>query len=191
MDISLGKLQEMVGDRDRWSRWHATVQGVSKSNTTGWLNNNSSIWRDCSIHLLVDTWVFSSVRIVSIVLLWIFACKSLCGDKFSFVLGSYIGVELVDAYSKLMGFPSGTVIKNPAANAGNMRDTDLLPGLDQRVMPKESNIDAWNRALKAGARGRPWGMGWGGRREGSSGWGTHVTTMADSCQCMAKTTTIL
>ena len=29
--------------------------------------------------------------------------------------------------------------------------------------------------------------GWGGRREGGSGWGTH----ANSCQCMAKTTTIL
>ena len=165
-------------------------RGRTESDTTGWLNNNS-IWRDCSIHLLVETWVFSNVRIVSIVLLWIFSCKSLCGGKFSFVLGSYIEVELVDAYSKLMGFPSGTVIKNPAANVGNMRDTDLLPGSDQRVMPKELNIDAWHRALKAGAWGQPWGMGWGGRREGSSGWGTHVTTMADSCQCMAKTTTIL
>ena len=30
------------------------------------------------------------------------------------------------------------------------------------------------QALRAGALGWPWGMGWGGRREGVSGWGTHV-----------------
>ena len=30
------------------------------------------------------------------------------------------------------------------------------------------------RVLRAGALGRPRGMGWGGRREGGSGWGTHV-----------------
>ena len=30
------------------------------------------------------------------------------------------------------------------------------------------------RVLRAGALGRPRGMGWGGRREGRSGWGTHV-----------------
>ena len=28
--------------------------------------------------------------------------------------------------------------------------------------------------LRAGALGRPRGMGWGGRQEGGSGWGTHV-----------------
>ena len=32
----------------------------------------------------------------------------------------------------------------------------------------------FSRALKAGALGQPWGMGWGGRSEGRSGWGTHV-----------------
>ena len=30
------------------------------------------------------------------------------------------------------------------------------------------------QVLKAGALGRPRGMGWRGRREGGSGWGTHV-----------------
>ena len=30
------------------------------------------------------------------------------------------------------------------------------------------------QVLKAGALGRPRGMGWGGRREGGSGWGTRV-----------------
>ena len=30
------------------------------------------------------------------------------------------------------------------------------------------------QVLRAGALGRPRGMGWGGRREEGSGWGTHV-----------------
>ena len=30
------------------------------------------------------------------------------------------------------------------------------------------------QVLRAGALGRPRGMGWGGRREEESGWGTHV-----------------
>ena len=30
------------------------------------------------------------------------------------------------------------------------------------------------QVLRAGALGRPRGMGWGGRQEGGSGWGTHV-----------------
>ena len=30
------------------------------------------------------------------------------------------------------------------------------------------------QVLGAGALGRPRGMGWGGRQEGGSGWGTHV-----------------
>ena len=30
------------------------------------------------------------------------------------------------------------------------------------------------QVLRAGALGRPRGMGWGGKWEGGSGWGTHV-----------------
>ena len=30
------------------------------------------------------------------------------------------------------------------------------------------------QVLRAGALGRPKGMGWGGRREGGWGWGTHI-----------------
>ena len=35
-------------------------------------------------------------------------------------------------------------------------------------------VNAWDRVLRVGALGWPWGMGWGGRWEGDSGWGTHV-----------------
>ena len=33
------------------------------------------------------------------------------------------------------------------------------------------------QVLRAGALGRPRGMGWGGRQEGGSGWGTHVNPL--------------
>ena len=38
----------------------------------------------------------------------------------------------------------------------------------------QSRFNAWGRVLRAGALGWPWGMGWGGRWEGGSGWGTRV-----------------
>ena len=44
---------------------------------------------------------------------------------------------------------------------------------------------------KAGALGQPRGMGWGGRCEVGSEWGDTCTLVADSYQCMAKTSTIL
>ena len=39
---------------------------------------------------------------------------------------------------------------------------------------RQSTFDAWDRVFRAGALKYPWGMGWGGRWEGGSGWGTHV-----------------
>ena len=41
-------------------------------------------------------------------------------------------------------------------------------------MSCQSRFDARYWMLGAGALGRPRGMVWGGRREESSGWGTHV-----------------
>ena len=41
-------------------------------------------------------------------------------------------------------------------------------------MNGQSMFDAWYRVLGAGALGWPRGMGWGGRFEGGSRWGTHV-----------------
>ena len=40
-DISLINLQDMVKDREAW---HTAVHEVAKSDTTGWLNNNSVLW---------------------------------------------------------------------------------------------------------------------------------------------------
>ena len=54
----------------------------------------------------------------------------------------------------------------------------------ERTASKHVYYLGWNRSpaqvgcmrqvLGPGALGRPRGMGWGGRREGGSGWGTHV-----------------
>ena len=45
------------------------------------------------------------------------------------------------------------------------------------------------QALGPGALGRPRGIGWRGRWEGVSGWGTHVNPWL-FLQCMTKSTTI-
>ena len=57
-------------------------------------------------------------------------------------------------------------------------------GWSERTVLKHVYYQVWNRSpaqvgcmrqvLGAGAVGWPRGMGWGGRREGGLGWGTHV-----------------
>ena len=57
-------------------------------------------------------------------------------------------------------------------------------GWSERIALKQVYYQGWNRppaqvgcmrqVLRAGALGRPRGMGWRGRWEGGSGWGTHV-----------------
>ena len=57
-------------------------------------------------------------------------------------------------------------------------------GWSDRIALKHVYYQVWSRlpaqvgcmrqVLGAGALGRPRGMGWGGRWEGGSGWGTHV-----------------
>ena len=45
----------------------------------------------------------------------------------------------------------------------------IICGID-----RQSRFDAWGRGLRTGALGWSCGLGWGGRWEGESGWGTHV-----------------
>ena len=44
--------------------------------------------------------------------------------------------------------------------------------LDVHMLPAQ--VECMRQVLRAGALGRPRGMGWGGRWEGGSEWGTHV-----------------
>ena len=66
-------------------------------------------------------------------------------------------------------------------------ETCILPYVKQMTQCK---FNVWNRVLKVGALENP--AGWGGEGWGEgSGWGATCAPMADSCQCMAKTITIL
>ena len=52
----------------------------------------------------------------------------------------------------------------------NSRTTSIL----SRVNRSPAQVGCMRQVLRGGALGRPRGMGWGGRREGVSGRGTHV-----------------
>ena len=66
---------------------------------------------------------------------------------------------------------------------------------------KEQYYQEWNRlpaqvgcmrwVLRTGALGRPKGMGWRGRWEGGSGWGTHVNPWLIHVNVWQKTITML
>ena len=74
-------------------------------------------------------------------------------------------------------------------------------GCFKRTASKHVYYLGWNRSpvqvgcmrqvLGPGALGRPRGIRRRGRWEGGIGMGNTCKTMADSCQCMTKTTTIL
>ena len=74
-------------------------------------------------------------------------------------------------------------------------------GCFKRTASKHVYYLGWNRSpaqvgcmrqmLRPGALGRPRGIGRRGRWEGGLGWGNTCKTMADHCQYMTETTTIL
>ena len=57
-------------------------------------------------------------------------------------------------------------------------------GCSEKIALKQVYYQGWNwspaqvgcmrQVIRASALGRPRGMGWGGRREGGLGWGTHI-----------------
>ena len=59
-------------------------------------------------------------------------------------------------------------------------------------MVKQICSSGWmhETSARGGALGRPGGIRWRGRREGGIGMGNTCNSMADSCQCMTKPTTI-
>ena len=76
--------------------WWAAVHGVTESDVTEWLSTQYSIvWYTIfylSIHPLMDTWVSIFLWIT---LLKISMFRFLCGCVFAFLLGMYLGMELL------------------------------------------------------------------------------------------------
>ena len=55
-----------------------------------------------------------------------------------------------------MGFPGGSVVKNPPANAGDSLDRDLIPALGRCLeegMATQSSILAWRLSWTEGPGG--------------------------------------
>ena len=57
---------------------------------------------------------------------------------------------------------------------GMFRENSIETCILSRVKQITSPVGCMRQVLGAGALGRPRGIEWRGRREGGSGWGTHV-----------------
>ena len=57
---------------------------------------------------------------------------------------------------------------------GMFRENSIETSILSRVKESPVQVGCMRQVLRYGALGRPRGMGWRGRREGGSGWGTHV-----------------
>ena len=55
-----------------------------------------------------------------------------------------------------------------------LRENSIETSILSRVKLSPAQVGCMRQVLRAGARGRPRGMGWRGRREGGLEWRTHV-----------------
>ena len=65
-------------------------------------------------------------------------------------------------------------VKLPISRVGCSERIALKQVYYQGLNRSQAQVGCMRQVLRAGALGRPRGMGWGRRREGGSGWGTHV-----------------
>ena len=73
---------------------------------------------------------------------------------------------------------------------GMFRENSFKTCILSRVKQITSQLGCMSQMFGDGTLGRPRGMGWGRRYWKWIGMGNTCKSMADSCQCMAKTTTI-
>jgi len=81
------------------------------------------------------------------------------------------------------GLTGGASGKEPAWQFRRHKKRRLDP-LMEKI--RQSRFDAWYKVLGSDALGWPRGMGWGGRWEGGSGWGTHVHSWRIQVNPVAK-----
>ena len=74
---------------------------------------------------------------------------------------------------------------------GMFRENSIETCILSIVKQITSQVGCMRQVLGPGALGRPRGIGWRGRWGGWIGMGNTCNSMADSCQCMTKPTTIL
>ena len=105
IDMNLSKLQEIVRDR---GTWRAAVHGVGKSQT--WLSHWSTTSRLCKLFL--EIWKYRLSKNNDLYAKthdpWL---SNLCHILSFSILAHYFT-------SRYLGFPGGSVVKNPPANAG-------------------------------------------------------------------------
>ena len=68
-----------------------------------WLNNTLLCGQTAlcwSIHLLAGIWVIPSFAVLRMKLLWSFVHKSWCGHLCSFLLGQYLGMNMVGSHDR-------------------------------------------------------------------------------------------
>ena len=116
--------------------------------------------------------------------------KCLFSSLAHFLIGSFIFLELswrsclyISEISRLSVSLFAIIFSHSELQTFGLWEKARV-GWSERIALKHVYYQVWNRSpaqvgcmrqvLRAGAPGRPMGMGWGGRREGGSGWGTCV-----------------
>ena len=65
-------------------------------------------------------------------------------------------IKYFDLIQSLLGFPGGTVVKNPPANAGDTRDMGLIPGLERSPGVGNGNLLQYSCLENSMGRGAWW-----------------------------------